>query len=361
MNIKVTPASRSRIGNTDFDKLDFGRTFSDHMFEMIWEDGAWSRTEIKPYGPITFTPALNALHYGQEVFEGMKAYYVDEETVHLFRPDLHHERFNRSCERMCMPEVDFELFMDAIRNLLILDREWVPKKEGRALYIRPIMFASEELLAAVESSRYNFYIITCPVAAYYKEGFNPVSLTTSEGYVRAVKGGTGEAKTGGNYAASFLPARKARQQGYAQVLWLDAIENRYIEEVGTMNIFFKIDGSLVTPQLSGSVLNGITRRSVIELAESEGVPVEERKVSIDEIFRASEEGTLEEVFGSGTAAVISPVRQIHHRGNLLTVGNGRIGPFAKQMFRTITSIQYGEIEDRFGWTVPVDVADKVSS
>lgn len=355
MNIEVSRTTSSRVSEVNFEQLEFGRTFSDHMFEMVWEDGKWNQPNVRPYGPISFTPALNALHYGQEVFEGMKAYYVDEETVHLFRPEVHHERFNRSCDRMCMPNIDFDTFIKGLEALLRIDHEWIPKKKGRALYIRPVMFASQEFIAAVESSRYHFYIITCPVAAYYKEGFNPVGLTTTDGFVRAVKGGTGEVKTAGNYAASFLPARRAREKGYTQVLWLDAIENRYIEEVGTMNIFFKIDGVLITPLLSGSVLNGITRRSVMELAREQGIEIQERRISIDELFEAGENGTLEEVFGSGTAAVISPVREINHQGKRMSVGDGKIGPFAKQMFDTITGIQYGDMEDPYNWTYKVKV------
>lgn len=350
MDIKIEPIGKSRIDDVDFENLEFGRSFSDHMLEMIWSKGAWSAPEIRPYGPIQFTPALNVLHYGQEIFEGMKAYYVDEKRLHLFRPDLHYARFTRSCQRLCMPEIPYETFLSGLEALLKLDRNWVPKKHGRALYIRPVMFASEEYIAAVESSRYNFYFITCPVAAYYKEGFNPVALTTTEKYVRAVRGGTGEAKTGGNYAAGFLPAKEARENGYSQILWLDAIEQRYVEEVGTMNIFFKIDGKLVTPELSGSVLNGITRRSVIELARDKGLEVEERRISIDEVFEAANQGTLEEVFGSGTAAVISPVKTIHHKGEVIQIGDGKAGELALELFDAITGIQYGQSDDPHGWT-----------
>lgn len=359
MNIKTKPVEKSRISDVDFDRLDFGRIFSDHMFEMIWKDGHWQEPEIKPFGPISFTPALNVLHYGQSVFEGMKAYYVDEETLHLFRPEDHHKRLNSSCNRICIPETGYETFISGLEKLLSLDAAWVPRKKGCALYVRPLIFASEEYIAAVESGRYHFYVITSPVAGYYDEGFNPVTLTTADGFVRAVKGGTGEVKTAGNYAASFLPARRARENGYTQVLWLDANENRYVEEVGTMNIFFLIGGTLITPRLSGSVLNGITRRSVIELARQQDIPVEERRITIDEVFDAGSSGELEEAFGSGTAAVISPVKQIHHRGETVKIGDGNIGPLAKKMFDTITGIQYGDIEDTFGWTHPVKVKERV--
>ena len=355
MSIKITPVANSRISAVDFDNLDFGRTFSDHMFEMIWQNGSWQKPKIVPYGPVSFTPALQSLHYGQSVFEGMKAYYVNENTINLFRPENHHQRLNISSKRLCVPETDYETFISGLEELLKIDSKWVPKNHGQALYVRPLVFASEEFIAAKAAEKYHFYIITSPVAAYYKEGFSPVSLTTTEGFVRAVKGGTGEAKTAGNYAASFMPARQAAEKGFTQVLWLDAIENRYIEEVGTMNIFFKIDGTLITPELTGSVLNGITRRSVIEIAKNDGIPIEERRITIDEVFEAGNKGILEEVFGSGTAAVISPVKLIHHRGKQVEIGDGKIGEIAKKMFDTITGIQYGKIEDTYGWTHPVKV------
>ncbi len=358
MDLKTTPVEKSRISEVDFESLDFGRIFSDHMFEMVWDKGSWGEPQIKPYGPISFAPALNVLHYGQAVFEGMKAYYVNKETINLFRPEDHHKRLNQSCWRMCMPETDYEIFIAGLEKLLQLDTEWVPRKKGRALYVRPLMFASEEYIAARESGRYHFYIMTCPVAAYYNEGFNPVTLTTPDKFVRAVKGGTGEVKTAGNYAASFRPAREAREKGFTQVLWLDAIENRYVEEVGTMNIFFLIGDTLVTPQLSGSVLNGITRRSVIEIAKKENLAVESRRITIDEVLEAGKKGQLREVFGSGTAAVISPVRLIHHAGQKIDIGDGNIGPLAKKMFDTITGIQYGELDDPFNWTRPVKITNK---
>jgi branched-chain amino acid aminotransferase len=359
MNIQILQAEESRISSVDFDNLVFGRIFSDHMFEMSFSDGKWHSAQIKPYGPVTFDPSMMALHYGQAIFEGMKAYYQDDETINLFRPEDHHQRLNNSARRLCMPEIDRPVFIEALEGLMKLDHDWVPKKRGHALYIRPLMFASEEYLAAKVSSEYKFYIITSPVAAYYSEGFNPVSLTTSEKYVRAVKGGTGEAKAAGNYGGSFLPARNAQEKGFTQVLWLDAIEHRFIEEVGTMNIFFLIDGKLMTPRLGGSVLPGITRRSVIELAKEWDVPVEERKISIDEIFEANENGLLQEVFGSGTAAVISPVGLIHHRGETITLDREHIGPFAEKMYNEITGIQYGSKEDEHGWIHPVQVGSGV--
>jgi len=355
MNIKTTKTDKSRISEIDFDRLEFGRQFSDHMVEMKWDGGGWSEPEIKPYGPISFTPALNALHYGQAGFEGMKAFYYDEKTIHLFRPEDHQKRFVDTCNRLCIPPPTEAAFLQSLEELVRLDSKWVPRKRGRALYIRPFAFSSDEYIAARVSQKYRFYIITSPVAAYYKEGFNPVKLTTTDNYVRAVKGGTGAVKASGNYGASYYPAKKAQQNGYTQVLWLDAKEHKYVEEVGTMNIFFLIDGTLITPPLSGTILPGITRRSVIALAKSWNVPVEERRISIDEVVETYNKGKLEEVFGAGTAAVISPVGMINHNGFDIKTGDEKIGPFAKRLFDEITGIQYGEVDDRFGWIRKVEV------
>lgn len=355
MNIQITKSDKSRISEVDFDNLEFGKLFSDHMIDMKFKDGKWGAPEIKPYGQISFNPSLHALHYGQSVFEGMKAYYVDDETINLFRLDDHHERISNSSRRMCIPEMEKEAFISSIKELIKLDHKWVPKTTGHSLYLRPFVFASQEYIAARAASEYRFIAITSPVAAYYKEGFNPVSLTTSENYVRAVQGGTGEAKAAGNYGGSFLPAQKAQKAGYTQIIWLDAKEHKYVEEVGTMNIFFLIGDTLITPKLSGTVLPGITRRSVIALAKEWGVDVEERRISIDEVFEADANGDLKEVFGSGTAAVISPVGLIHHEGKKITLDQNNIGPFAKKMYDEITGIQYGKIEDRHGWTYPVKV------
>jgi branched-chain amino acid aminotransferase len=360
MNIRITPTTNSRISETDFNNLQFGRVFSDHMLEMKFKNGEWSDPEIKPYGPISIEPSLHALHYGQAIFEGMKAYYAGPDTINLFRLNDHHERLNNSARRLCMPEITKEAFIKGLEELMKLDYKWVPKTHGHALYLRPFMFASEEYIAAKAASEYRFYIITSPVAAYYSEGFNPVKLTTSDQYVRAAMGGTGEAKAAGNYAGSFLPAKNAQKNGFTQVLWLDAVEHKYVEEVGTMNIFFLIGDTLITPKLGGTVLPGITRRSVVAIAEEWGVQVEERRISIDEVFEAHSSGSLREVFGAGTAAVISPVGLIHHRGNTITLDQDEIGPFAKKMFDRLTGIQYGKIEDTFGWTHPVQVGSEVT-
>lgn len=353
--IDIQLTEKSKIHEIDFDNLSFGRKFSDHMFVMEYDNGSWGKPLIKPYGPIQINPALNTLHYGQAIFEGMKAFYVDEHTINIYRPKTHFERMNYSARRMSIPETDYETFITALEELIKLDHQFVPKKDQTALYLRPFIFASDDLLAARSSSKFSYYIIMSPVGAYYEEGFNPVSLTTSQDYVRAVIGGTGEVKTAGNYAASFLPAQEAKNAGYTQVLWLDAKEHKYIEEVGTMNIHFLIGDTLITPELTGSILPGVTRRSVTALANEWGYNVEERKISIDELFEASEKGTLKEVFGSGTAAVISPVGLIHHKGSTINIGSGSIGDFAKRLYDEITGIQYGKIEDKHGWIHSVKV------
>jgi len=353
--INITPTENSKIHEIDFDNLVFGKKFSDHMFVMEYENGSWGEPQIRPYGPIEINPALNTLHYGQAIFEGMKAFYVDENTINIYRPKAHFERLNYSARRIGIPETDYDTFITALEELMRLDHQFVPKKDQTSLYVRPFIFASDDLLAAKSSSKFSYYIITSPVGAYYEEGFNPVSLTTTKEYVRAVVGGTGDVKTAGNYAASFLPAKKAKEAGFTQVLWLDAKEHKFIEEVGTMNIHFLINDTLITPKLMGSILGGITRRSVTTLAEEWGYKVEERRITIDELFEASANGSLKEVFGSGTAAVISPVGLIHHEGETINIGTGKIGEFAEKLYDEITGIQYGKIEDRHGWIHSVKV------
>lgn len=354
-SITVKPVEKSRVHEVDFNNLVFGRKFSDHMFEMEYMDGQWQEPVIKPYGNFEIAPGTNVFHYGQAVFEGMKAFYVDENTVNIYRPDTHHERFNNSCRRICIPETSYEIFIEALETLIRLDHQWIPKKNGTSLYIRPFIFASEEYLAARSSDEFTYQIITSPVGAYYTEGFNPVSLITAEKYVRAVVGGTGNVKTAGNYAASFLPAKKAKEKGYTQVLWLDAKEQKYIEEVGTMNIHFLIGDTLITPALNGSILPGVTRRSILALAREWGLNVEERKISLEEVFEAYEDGSLKEIFGSGTAAVVSPVGLIHHEGKTIELDREKPGEFAQKCFDAITDIQYGRKEDAFGWVHPVKI------
>lgn len=351
---KITKASSSRIDQVDLENPGFGRIFSDHMLEMEYREGEWQQPEIKPYGSIEISPSLNVLHYAQSVFEGTKAYYVDEKMVNLFRLKKNYQRMAQSCERLCIPVVDKKVFIEGIRQLIELDHKWVPAKDGNTLYIRPFAFAFDPIIAARVADRYRFYVITSPVGSYYQR---PVKLTTSQKYVRAVKGGVGDAKAAGNYAASLYPAQKAKEKGYDQVLWLDAMEHEYIEEVGTMNIFFVIDGVLITPNLQGTILPGVTRDSVIQLANYWEMPVEERRISIDEVLEAGEKGTLEEVFGAGTAAVIAPVSEIHHDGESVYIHEENRGPVGQKFYDTITGIQRGKLEDPFGWVTSIETSD----
>lgn len=349
----ITKVSSTRVGNVDLEDPGFGELFSDHMLEVEYRDGQWQQADIKPFGTIEVTPALNTLHYGQSVFEGMKAYYADEETIHLFRPEKNYQRFVQSCERMCIPSVSKDIFINGIIELIKLDHKWVPRKTGNTLYIRPFVCAFDPIISARVSDSYRFYIITTPVGSYYNK---PVKLTTSQKYARAVKGGVGAAKTAGNYAASLYPAQEAQSKGFDQVLWLDALEHKFVEEVGTMNIFFVIDGVLVTPELSGTILPGITRASVIQLARHWGMPVEERRITIGEIMEAGASGMLDEAFGAGTAAVIAPVDEIHHDGNSVQFDFEQRGPVGQKLHDQITDIQWGKAEDPFGWITPVSVS-----
>ena len=347
--IKITKAKTSKIDSVDFENLGFGEVFSDHMFSMDYENGEWINPRIEPYGKIEFEPAMCTLHYAQAVFEGLKAFHVRDGSINIFRPEKNLERMNRSNERMCIPTIDKDMFFDAMTELIKLERDWIPKDTGHSLYIRPFIFGTENFLGVHPSSTYRFMIILSPVGAYYKEGFNPVSLLVPEEYVRAVKGGVGESKTAGNYAASLLPAEIAQEKGFTQVLWLDGEHHKYIDEVGTMNIFFVIDDEVITPPLEGSILPGVTRDTALYLTKSWGMKVSERRISIDELIQSSKEGRLQEVFGTGTAAVISPVDEIQYRETNININHGQIGPIARRLFDEITGIHYGEIPDTHGW------------
>jgi branched-chain amino acid aminotransferase len=349
LDIEIVRTSQSRLGTIDFDSLEFGKIFSDHMFTSRYKHGKWNAPKIVPYGSIEIFPSLCTLHYGQAIFEGLKAFRRGDGGISLFRPESYQARFNRSGARLCIPPVDRELFMGAITKLCKIDDGWVPQKRGSSLYIRPFIFATDNFIGVHVSESYLFMIITSPVGAYYKEGLNPIKLTTSGQFARAVKGGIGEAKTLGNYAASLLPAEEAQKKGFTQGLWLDALEKKYVEEVGTMNIMFVIDGELITPPLEGSILGGITRDSVIQLARHWGVKVNERRISIGEILTRAKDGGLQEVFGTGTAAVISPVGWLSHEGEGVTINGGRIGALSQKLYDEITGIQYGEKPDPFGW------------
>ena len=349
----ITKTDRSRIDTVDFDNLGFGQFFSDHMLMASFREGSWQPSNIVPYGNIEISPSMCSLHYGQAIFEGLKAFRTKSGSINLFRPDAYHARMNRSCARLCIPPMDYDFFISGLKELLLLDQAWVPKNKGCSLYIRPFIFATDNFLGVHAAKTYLFMIITSPVGAYYKEGLNPVSLITSGEYARAVKGGIGGAKTPGNYAASLLPAEKAQEQGYTQVLWLDALEKKYVEEVGTMNICFLIDNVLVTPPLEGSILAGVTRDSVLRLARAWGVPVKEEQIAITKVFEDAKTGRLQEVFGTGTAAVISPVGRISHEGETIEVNGGRIGPFSQRLYDEITAMQYGEKPDQFNWIYPI--------
>lgn len=338
----------------DQDNLGFGNVFTDHMFIMDYIEGkGWIDPRIVPYQKISLDPSAMVFHYGQEMFEGLKAYRTEQGKVLLFRPEKNLQRTNVTNERICMPYINVEEVLSAIIKLVEIDEAWVPEAPGTSLYIRPFIIATDPFLGVRASNTYKFMVILSPVGAYYKEGLNPVKIWVENEYVRAVRGGLGFAKTGANYVASLKAQMKAKENGYSQVLWLDGVERKYIEEVGTMNVFFKIEGQYVTPSLEGTILPGITRDSVIKLLESWGETVVERKITIDELYKLNEEGKLEEVFGTGTAAVISPVGLLDWNGKKLIVNDGKIGDMSQKLYDTITGIQSGKLEDTFGWTLEV--------
>lgn len=337
------------------DPLAFGTIFTDHMFVMDYTDGTgWHDPRIEPYKPFLLDPAAIVLHYGQTVFEGLKAYLNEDKEVVLFRPEENMKRLNRSNDRLCMPMFDEKFVLSALKELISLDKDWIPDRPGTSLYVRPFIFATQPYLGVAPSKTYRLMIILSPVGPYYKEGVNPVKIAVESQYVRAAVGGTGSAKTAGNYAGAMKAQEVAEAEGYSQVLWLDAKEHRYIEEVGAMNVFFKINGEIITPSLNGSILEGITRKSVIELLIDWDVPVTERKVSIEEIMEANRAGTLEEAFGTGTAAVISPIGELFFEGEKCEINHNEIGELSLKLYETITGIQTGKVEDPFNWVVPVD-------
>ncbi|MBW2297533.1 MAG: branched-chain amino acid aminotransferase [Deltaproteobacteria bacterium] len=353
MQVTVTQ-SQTRKPKPDETNLGFGTIFTDHMFNMDYSvEKGWHNPRIEPYGPMALDPSTMVLHYGQAVFEGLKAYRTDQGGIQLFRPLDNFKRLNRSSKMLCIAGHDAAFALDALKQLLTLEKDWVPSQPGTSLYIRPTIVATDPYLGVRASFTYRFFIILSPVGAYYPEGFNPIKIMVSKDHVRAVRGGVGEAKTPGNYAASLLAGDKAHDEGYTQVLWLDGVEQKYVEEVGSMNIFFVIDDEIITPMLSGSILAGITRNSVIQLAEHWGMNVTERKISIDEVMQAQASGKLTEIFGSGTAAVVSPVGELKYGDQVIPIGDGSVGPVAQRLFDAIQDIQYGKIEDPMGWIEPV--------
>ena len=336
----------------DQNKLGFGKIFTDHMFIMDYsEDKGWYDPRIVPYAPIEMDPASMVLHYGQAIFEGLKAYRAKEGSIQLFRPIKNMERINLSNDRLCIPEIDTEFAVQAVKALVNVDQDWIPSQPETSLYIRPFIFASDPYLGVKPSSTYKFMVILSPSGPYYPGGLDPVKIYVENNYVRAVKGGTGFAKTPGNYECSLKAQAEAQKKGYIQVLWLDGVERKYIEEVGAMNVFFKINGEVLTPSLEGSILPGVTRDSVIQMLKSWGVKISERRITVEELFDAQANGTFEEAFGTGTAAVISPIGELNWNENNISINGGKIGELSQKLYDSITQIQYGKAEDTFGWIV----------
>ncbi len=352
MDINIIPLPEQNLKPMFKNILDvpFGSLFTDRMFTMEYDrDKGWHSPTIKPLENLLLHPAALVLHYGQEIFEGLKAFYGKDNKIILFRPEMNIKRFNRSAERMCMPEMDEALVMEAVKKLIKLEKRWVPNQRGASLYIRPTMIATEVGLGVRSSRSYLFYILLSPVGPYYKEGFNPIGLYVTKDYIRAAKGGVGEAKTGGNYAASLYAGEIAHKKGYSQVLWLDARERKYVEEVGAMNIFFAFKDRVVTSPLTGSILSGITRDSVLKIARDLGIEAEERQLSINEVIEGIESGKMTEIFGTGTAASISPVGHLSYDGKKYIVNDGKVGNISRKLYDYLLDLQYGEIEDKYNW------------
>jgi branched-chain amino acid aminotransferase len=349
--IRITKAAQKKQKPKDKD-LAFGTDFTDHMFLVDFEDEkGWYDPRIEPYGPLALDPATAVLHYGQGLFEGLKAFRGKDGKIRLFRPDKHVARLNRTAEKMCIPTLDPDLVLKSFTTLVDLDRDWVPSTVGTSLYLRPTIIASEAFLGVRPAKKYLYFVILSPVGAYYPEGMAPVKIKVIDNYVRAVVGGLGEAKTSANYAASLHAAEDAKHEGFTQVLWLDGVHRKYIEEVGTMNIMLKIGDEIITPPLAGTILAGVTRDSVLVLTREWGLRVSERPITIDEVVEAARKGTLHEVWGTGTAAVISPVGELAYKGERIVVSGGGIGPLTQKLYDTIVGIQYGTAPDTSGWTL----------
>lgn len=356
MDIRIIQAKpeQKKPRPADESKLGFGKYFTDHFFHVTYREGqGWLDPTIEPYRPLTLDPAAMVLHYAQEIFEGLKA-YRGKNGIYLFRPADNFKRLNRSARRLCMPEVNIEDTIEAMKQLVLLDQEWIPHNRGTSLYIRPTMIATEASVGVKVSTEYLFYIIIGPAGPYYPEGFNPVRIYISDHYIRAARGGLGEAKTGANYAASLLPAKEAKEKGFAQVLWLDALELKYVEEVGTMNMFFRFDDEIVTSPLTGTILPGITRDSVLTILRDWGIKVTERKISIDEVIDGAKSNRLKEAFGTGTAAIISPVGELFYKGERHTINQFKVGEYSQKLYDELLAIQYGEKEDRYHWAMKID-------
>ena len=351
--IKITRAATLKE-KPDSSTLVFGKAMTDHMFICDYDEGqGWHDARIVPYGPLSIDPAAKVLHYAEEIFEGLKAYRTADGSIQLFRVMDNIERMNNSADRMAIPRVPVDLALASIKTLVEVEKDWVPYEKDTSLYIRPFIVGLDAALGVHSSHHLQYIVIVCPVGAYYPEGLNPVKIFVEQHDVRAVKGGTGMAKTGGNYAASVRASDEAEKKGFTQVLWLDGVHNKYIEEVGSMNVMFKINGKIVTPDLNGSVLPGITRRSCIQLLKDWGYDVEERRISVDELFAAAESGELEEAWGTGTAAVVSPIGELAREGEEVMVSGNKIGPITQKLYDELTGIQWGRIEDTHGWITKV--------
>ena len=354
LDIKIVKTEHPKQKPQDESKLGFGKIFSDHMFLMDYTAGeGWHDARIVPYGCWEMDPATTVFHYAQEIFEGMKAYRTAEGKIQLFRPDCNANRFNDSADRLGMPPIPPEDFVQAVKTLVDVDRDWVPHSDGASLYIRPFCIATDVGLGVHAAKHYRFAVIAAPSGAYYAEGLDPVRIYVEDQYIRAAPGLTGFTKCGGNYAASIKAGELAEERGFSQVLWLDGVEKKYVEEVGSMNIMFKIDGEIYTSSLIGTILPGITRASMIEVMKDWGYKVNETRFTIDDVFKAGEEGKLEEVFATGTAAVISPVGELYWKDKKLVINNGEIGDLSQKLYDELYGIQTGAIEDKYGWTVPV--------
>ena len=352
-SIQITRAQTLKE-KPDSSTLVFGKNMTDHMFIVDYDAGqGWHDARIVPYGPLSIDPAAKVLHYAEEIFEGMKAYRTEDNKIQLFRPRDNVRRMNQSAERMALPQIPEELALAGITELVKVEQDWVPHEKDTSLYIRPFIIGLDAALGVHSSKHCQYIVIVCPVGAYYPEGLNPVKIYVEDQDVRAVKGGTGTAKTGGNYAASLRASDRAEEKGYSQVLWLDGVHRKYIEEVGSMNVMFKVAGKILTPDLNGSVLDGITRRSCIQLLKDWGYEVEERRISAEELFEAAENGTLEEAWGTGTAAVVSPIGELASGDKKVTVSNNQIGPVTQRLYDELTGIQWGRRPDPHGWIMPL--------
>ncbi|MCL2877745.1 MAG: branched-chain amino acid aminotransferase [Acidobacteria bacterium] len=353
MDIRIERTSRPKT-KPDWNNLSFGRYYTDHMFVADYTEGSgWQDLRVIPYAPLSLDPAAMVFHYAMELFEGLKAYAAEDRRILLFRPLENARRLNSSAARICMPGFPESDFLEALKTLVRMEHDWVPRAPDTSLYLRPFMIATEPHLGVRASKQFQMLIIASPVGAYYPEGLNPVKIYLEDEYVRAVRGGTGFTKCGGNYAASLIAQKKAEKLGFTQVLWLDGVEKKYIEEVGTMNVMFQIGDEVITPELGDSILPGVTRSSVIEVLRSWDVRVSERRISIDELHSAARSGALRESFGTGTAAVISPIGAFNINGELLRVADGDIGPLSRKLYDTLTGIQWGRLPDPFGWTCEV--------